>query len=164
MKILIVYDSVFGNTERTARSIGDAMAAHAKDPGENVVMLRPAEVRLEHLADLRLFVVGSPTRAFQPTPAIRQFLGGIPKNGLRDVRVAAFDTRISANDIKSYVGRLFVKGFGYAAGKIMRRLRKKFGDPVAEAEGFFVEGTKGPLKDGELERAADWARRILRDT
>jgi hypothetical protein len=30
---------------------------------------------------------------------------------------------------------------------------------VAPPEGFAVEGTEGPLKQGELERAAEWARR-----
>lgn len=27
--------------------------------------------------------------------------------------------------------------------------------------GFFVNGKEGPLKEGELERAAEWARQIL---
>ena len=43
----------------------------------------------------------------------------------------------------------------------MNGLRKKRGEPVVQPEGFFVEGTEGPLKNGELERAADWARRIM---
>jgi len=29
-------------------------------------------------------------------------------------------------------------------------------------EGFFVEGTEGPLKDGEVERAAGWAKEIVK--
>jgi hypothetical protein len=28
-------------------------------------------------------------------------------------------------------------------------------------EGFYVQGTEGPLKQGELERAASWARQII---
>jgi hypothetical protein len=31
---------------------------------------------------------------------------------------------------------------------------------VANPEGFFVKGTKGPLKDGEQERAASWAKGV----
>ncbi|HDQ73031.1 MAG TPA: flavodoxin family protein [Chloroflexi bacterium] len=41
------------------------------------------------------------------------------------------------------------------------RLIKKGGIRAMPSAGFFVEGEKGPLRDGELERAADWARRIL---
>jgi len=27
-------------------------------------------------------------------------------------------------------------------------------------EGFFVNGTEGPMKEGELERAAEWTKQI----
>ncbi len=155
MKILIVYDSIFGNTGRIARSIGDAIYPQADDSGKNTGVFRPDEVKLEHLAGLSLLIIGSPTRGFRPTPAIRKFLKGIPPDGLRGVRVAAFDTRISADDIKSSLGRFFVDRFGYAAGPILKALRKKGGDPVAAAEGFFVDASEGPLKTGELERAAE---------
>ena len=67
-------------------------------------------------------------------------------------RVAAFDTRIS----QKWVGI-----FGYAAGKIARNLKKKGGNLIALPEGFFVEGTQGPLKEGELERAAGWASALV---
>jgi hypothetical protein len=53
-----------------------------------------------------------------------------------------------------------VKLFGYAAKPIANRLTKKGGVLTMEPEGFFVEGTEGPLTDGELERAAAWAQRI----
>jgi hypothetical protein len=38
---------------------------------------------------------------------------------------------------------------------------KKGGELIAPPEGFFVQGTEGPLKEGELERASDWAKQIL---
>lgn len=44
-----------------------------------------------------------------------------------------------------------------AAGPIAKRFVKKGGDLAVPPEGFFVAGTEGPLKEGELERAADWA-------
>jgi hypothetical protein len=30
-----------------------------------------------------------------------------------------------------------------------------------EPESFFVRGTRGPLEDGELERAADWGKALV---
>jgi flavodoxin len=45
---------------------------------------------------------------------------------------------------------------GSAAKGIAKRLRRK-GFEVVATESFFVLGTDGPLKDGELERAAEWA-------
>jgi hypothetical protein len=39
---------------------------------------------------------------------------------------------------------------------------RKGGNLLVEPEGFFVEKTKGPLKEGELERAASWAEDVLK--
>ena len=160
MKVLIIYDSSFGNTEQIAQAIGHALGSQ-----EDVEVLRVGNVKPEQLTGLKLLIVGSPTQAFRPTPAINNLLGRIPMNGLRGVKVAAFDTRISMDDIDPpivrFIGRFVVKLFGYAAKPIADRLKKKGGELTIPPEGFFVEGTEGPLKEGELERAADWARQIM---
>ena len=155
MKALIVYDSFFGNTERIARAIGEGLG-----PEADVEMLRVSDVKPERLTGLELLIVGSPTRAFRPTPAVTGFLKKIPKNGLKGVKVAAFDTGLAMDDIGSPVLRLLVRLFGYAARPISNKLKKKGGALIAPPEGFFVTGTEGPLKEGELERAAGWAGRI----
>jgi hypothetical protein len=54
-----------------------------------------------------------------------------------------------------------VKLFGYAAKPIADRLQEKGGELVEPPEGFYVRGTEGPLLEGELSRAAEWAQRIL---
>jgi hypothetical protein len=45
-----------------------------------------------------------------------------------------------------------------AAERIAKALAKKGGRLVAELEGFIVEQKEGPLKQGELERASNWAK------
>jgi flavodoxin len=110
---------------------------------------------------LSLLVVGSPTRAFRPSPATSSFLGGIPANGLQGIKVAAFDTRMSVQEVNSPILSFFAKLFGYAAQPIAAKLKKKGGTPAIPPEGFFVKGSEGPLKEGELERAADWAKQIM---
>jgi len=52
--------------------------------------------------------------------------------------------------------------FGYAAKPIADILVKKGGELFAPPEGFFVKGREGPLKDGELQRAAIWARALIK--
>ncbi|MGD2144155.1 MAG: flavodoxin family protein [Anaerolineae bacterium] len=152
MKAMVVYDSVHGNTERVAQAIGRALGS-----AEQVETRRLADVEPELLMALDVLVAGSPTHAFQPTPATKEFLKSIPAGGLEGVSVAAFDTRLS---VDSPVLGILVKVFGYAAKPIANRLRNKGGELVAPPEGFIVEGTEGPLREGELERAADWARRV----
>jgi flavodoxin len=156
-KALVVYDSFFGNTERIARSIGNALGR-----SEDVEIIRVGDVRPEQLAGLKLLIVGSPTRAFRPSPAIKKFLKSIPKNSLKGVKVAAFDTRITDEEIDSavFILGILVNIFGYAAKPIADRLVKKGGRLIALPEGFYVHGTEGPLKEGELERASNWAKKI----
>jgi flavodoxin len=155
MKAMVIYDSYFGNTEKVARAIGEALG-----PGENVQSLKVSDVKPEQLEGIELLIVGSPTRAFRATAAINGFLKKIPAGGLRGVQVAGFDTRISTEDIKSRMLLFLVKIFGYAAEPISKKLQKKGGEAAAAPEGFIVKDTEGPLKDGELERAAAWAKKI----
>lgn len=146
MKVLIVYDSVHGNTEKIARAIGDAIA------GE-VEVHRAGEVNVSELDTFDLVVVGSPTHGGRPTPTIRGFLDEAPASALKGAKVAAFDTRSPAR---------WVRIFGFAAGRIGDSLERKGGELVVPPEPFFVEGTEGPLKEGELERAAGWAEDVVK--
>jgi len=147
MKALIVYDSVYGNTEKIARAIAGALT-----PSGEVKVLRPGEANHSELESVDLLIVGSPTQRGRPTPAIQDFLNKVPERAIKGVTVAAFDTRFSTK---------LVAIFGYAAGKIAGSLKTKDGTLILPPEAFFVKGKEGPLKDGELERAASWAKRIL---
>jgi flavodoxin I len=157
MKAMVVYDSAYGNTEKIAQAIGQALGSP-----EDVEIVRVGDVKPEQLTGTALLVVGSPTQRFRPTGATTSFLKGIPQNGLQGVKVAAFDTRLPVSEIERVrVLAFFVKIFGYAAKPIADRLEGKGGELVIPPEGFFVEGTEGPLQEGELERAADWAKQIM---
>jgi flavodoxin I len=147
MKASIVYDSVYGNTENIAKAIAEAIT-----PAYEVKVLRVGEANPSELTSADLVIVGSPTHAGRPTPAVQEFLNKVSKLSLQGINVAAFDTRITTK---------LVRVFGYAAGRIARNLKGKGGTLVASPEGFFVTASKGPLKEGELERAADWAKGIL---
>jgi flavodoxin len=156
MKAMVVYDSAYGNTEQVAQAIGEALG-----PQEDVRIARVGDVRPEQLKGLALLIVGSPTQKFRPTAATSSLLKSIPQNGLEGVTVAAFDTRFPESKIEE-VGILafFVRIFGYAAKPIADRLEKKGGSLAVPPEGFYVGDTEGPLLEGELERAAEWATGI----
>jgi flavodoxin len=157
MKSIIIYDSLYGNTENIARAIGNSLA----EWGESS-LLRVGDVNMDVLGGIQLMIVGSPTQGFRPTEAVKTFLKAIPENQLKEIKVAAFDTRFTPSDIdKTPVLPYFVKIFGYAADPIAKALQKKGGKLVIAPEGFYVEGKEGPLIDGELERAATWARKLF---
>jgi len=116
----------------------------------------------KQLIGLDLIIVGSPTRVFKPTKAIMYFLNKIPLNGLKGVKVAVFDARISTADVNSRFLNILVKLFGYASKPIAYKLEKKGGTLIISPEGFFVKESEGPLKDGDLERAVDWTKLITK--
>ena len=146
MDTLIIYDSIYGNTEQVAQAIGNALKSHM-----DVEVVRISNVNQEHLTGLKLLILGSPTHGGSPTEAIRDFLKDISESTIRDINVATFDTRFSTR---------WVKIFGYAAGKMANSLQKKGGILVTSPTPFFVKGKKGPLKDGELERATSWGNEL----
>lgn len=121
------------------------------------------------LDETDLLVVGAPTHVHGlPSRRSRQAAldqggkGADPKQGVRDwleeiphsngCLAAAFDTRFEKPALLT----------GSAAKGIAKRLRQHGFRPAAPPESFYVLGTEGPLKDGELERAAAWAG-ALRD-
>jgi len=146
MKALVVYDSVYGNTEEIARAIGGAITGDGK-------VLHAGEASPSELEGVDLLIVGAPTQGGRPTPAMQGFLKRVTEPAVKGMNVSTFDTRISAK---------WVGIFGYAAGKIARNLTKKGGNLVLNPEPFYVKGTEGPLKEGELERAAAWAQEVVK--
>jgi flavodoxin I len=146
METLIVFDSKYGNTEKIAKAIYDAVNG-------NVRVIRASIANPAELGAVDLLIVGSPINGGRPTPAIQGFLDGLTEFSVKGKKVAAFDTRFS---------KRWVKVFGFAADKILDNLKSKGGIIASSPEGFFVKGTKGPLKEGELERAAGWAKEIFK--
>ncbi len=152
MKALIIYDSVYGNTEKIARAIGGAIAGEVK-------VIRAGEANLKELESIDLLIVGSPTQGFRPTKPVQTFIESISGSILKDISIAAFDTRIPVADAGKGL-RLIMKIGGYAAPRIAEALKKKGGNLITPPEGFFVKDKEGPLKEGEQERAAAWAKEI----
>ena len=68
MKVLVVYESMFGNTKAIAEAIGEALAAEVVEVSDAPDVLPD---------DVGLLVVGAPTHAFSLSrPATRQSAAG----------------------------------------------------------------------------------------
>jgi flavodoxin len=161
MRSLVVYESWFGNTRRVAEQIAGALA----QAGE--AELVSATEQLPPLENVDLLVVGAPTHIHglssrrsregaltqgghgEPGIGVRGWIESLP-NGSRGPRAAAFDTR-------AHKPVLLV---GSAARGIARRLREHGYRLAAEPESFFVQGSPGPLEEGELERAEEWGKTL----
>lgn len=146
MKAIVVFDSAHGNTEKIARAVAGALTGPMQ-----VTVLRAAQTKLQDLAGADLVAVGGPTVGGRATPAMQAFLDRLLPGSLAGVRAITFDTRMEI-----FVARLF----GYAAIRIRDALESKGARILVDPEGFVVNGREGPLKSGEQERAAEWARTI----
>jgi hypothetical protein len=161
---LVVYESMFGNTEQIATSVAPGLELE----GWRVTLDEVSHAPPGLAPDLDLLVVGAPTHAFSlsrpntRTDAVRQ--GAPPARGEIGVRdwlssvrlpadappVAVFDTRVAK-----------VRHLPMAAGRAAAKLARRRGlHLVADPAYFQVADTRGPLLPEELERALAWARAL----
>ncbi len=145
MNTFIVYDTTFGNTKQVAEAIANALREYGS----------VGLVSIEHTHPLALegvdvLILGCPTQGWRPTQAMHALLEYIPTESLKRLTIACFDTRFDRS----------ARITGSAAKLMARKLSKRGALHLLPAESFFVEGTHGPLKSGELEQAANWARLI----
>ena len=148
MKILVVYDSYFGNTERIALAIKDSISEK-----NHVVIKKVIDFVQGDLDGVELIVIGSPTRAFRPTEAITGFL---KKIDISKYKWIAFDTGVDTKLVNSKFLTFMVKLFGYAAPNMAKIIKKAGGTMLTEPETFFVTGNEGPLVKGEIDRFHKW--------
>ena len=146
MNALVVYWSKFGNTEQIARAIASAL------PAGSVRVISMDQLTAAELAGPDLVVMGCPTHRMNLPEAVRPLFETLPKRILRDKAVAAYDTSYKMSPVLARLS---------AAKKLSRKLRKLRGRQVVPPETFYVVDREGPLYDGELERARDWAESIL---
>jgi hypothetical protein len=82
---------------------------------------------------------------------VREWLEGLERPAELPV-AAAYDTHVDHPKLLRHVGS--------AAAAIAKRLEKLGIDVVAEPEHFWVTGSLGPLREGELERAREFGRSV----
>ncbi len=132
-KALVVYSSMFGNTEKVAK----ALAAGLEKGSVNVEVVKASDVKLDQLDKVDLLCVGSPVNAWGMSSSVKDFLGHLAVvKGLSGKKAFAFDTKLK--------GRLA----GTAGGKIEKKLTKLGLTVVRHSESAVVKGREGPLEEG----------------
>lgn len=164
MQALVVFESMFGNTQVIAKAVADGLSSRI---GTDIVEVGAAPEVMDD--DVELLVVGGPTHAFGMSRAgtrqtaarqaeqgpvttgigLREWLDTL-KRGSETVAAATFDTRL--NKPHWLVGS--------AARVAEKRLRRLGFRVLAPSQSFYVAGTPGPLLDGEAERARRWGEKL----
>ncbi|RWZ59211.1 hypothetical protein ELQ92_13160 [Labedella populi] len=173
MNVVIVYESMFGNTRSIAERIARGIEHRRATPPHRISVTCVADVTAADVAEADLLVVGAPTHAHSlPRPesraqaadwsadperhleleehaldrGVREWLDGLPP---ADTLCAAFDTRA---DIPKPLS-------GAASHRITRRLARTGRRSVLAPESFRVTIGSHP-EDEELDRAVVWGKSL----
>ena len=169
MRVVIVYESMFGTTHLIADEIGTIAASQGE-----VAVVPVAEATPNVLEGAELVIVGGPTHVHGlswPTtraeaeaeseqyealvldpdaegPGLRDWFHQV--GDVDNVLGAAFDTRLNKPEVVT----------GRASKGIDRRLRNHGYRTIAEPESFLVD-KENHLVDGEADRARAWAETLF---
>ena len=152
MKGIIIYDTSFGNTKRIAETIQGTL----KDAEIESNIFKVNEVKKLNAKEYDFFVLGSPTKFGTMSFAIKFFLGKMKGEEWMDKPFAAFDTENPENVEQS---RIQNKEWS-AAEKIALKLKEKNMRQLLPVLKALVLGQKGPLVEGEIDRAKSYSREL----
>lgn len=155
---LVVSESCYGNTSAVAEAIAEGL----RIAGATVQTVPASSSPSWQGVDL--MVIGAPTHnRHQPNAHTRQKAardGGAPAGpGVTEwLTSVPIDLAVRCVLFDTVTGRSVVNG---SAAKAVARQLHRARIEVTVRESFLVEGVKGPLVAGELERARTWGATLL---
>ena len=159
MKVIVVYESHWGNTASVARAIAEGFGPEAQ-------VLTTDEASPGAVADADLIIAGAPVMAFSlPSDRMLATIAGDAK--------APSPPDLSHPSMRSWLDSLpagrgrsaqFETGLrwspGGATGAIGHKLEGAGFKRLGKSRRFVVNGSYGPLREGELRRARQWGSEL----
>jgi len=149
MKVLIVYATKYGNTEKVAKLIAEGITS---TEGNEVIVKNVKDVKLKEEASYDLILIGSPNHFGRHIGAVKKFINKLPKSQLKVNAYAVFDTYITADFEKA------VKKMETQISELMPDLTK-----ASPGLSIKVEGTgpsKGPIVNDELPKCKEFGIKL----
>jgi flavodoxin len=145
-KILVVYESKYGNTKRVAETIVEGMQ---RVGGTETTLKEVKSVDLHAIPNYDAIVIGGPTHFGGPTRGIKKFIDKLSSLPLEGKQFAVFDT-------------YFKQDFELAMKKMEQRVREKAPAMEEATPGLSikVEDMKGPIVEGELPKCQEFGNKI----
>ncbi len=145
-KVIVVYESKYGNTKLVAETIVEGMR---EVEGIETVLSELKEVDLNKIPDYDVILIGSPNHFGGPTRGVKKFIDKLGKLPLKGKLFAVFDT---------YLGKDFEK----AVKKMEKRINEKVPGlkQIAPGLSIKVQGIKGPILEAELPKCKEFGNKI----
>ncbi|MHA2352841.1 MAG: flavodoxin family protein [Candidatus Thorarchaeota archaeon] len=146
MKVLVAFDTKYGNTETVAKKIVEGLKS-AEDI--EVTLSNMKKVDFKKLDGYDAMLMGCPTHFGGPTRGAKKFIDKLEKLDLKGKKVAVFDTYIKEDFEKS------VK-------KMEERINEKTPGLQLLLPGLSiqVEDMKGPILEEELPKCREFGKRV----
>ena len=147
VKVIVCYESKYGNTKRLAEAIAYEMRRLG---GTEVTTSALKEVDIDGLANCDILLLGGPTHFGGPTLRVTKFIDALGKRNVNGKSVAVFDT---------YLGEDFEK----SVKKMEDQIRAQVPGLKILAPGLSirVEDIKGPIAEGELLKCKDFVKQLV---
>lgn len=146
VKVLVVYESKYGNTKSLAEAIVEGMNEVEKI---DVSVKELKDVNLSEISGYDVVLIGSPNHFGGPTRGIKGFIDKLGELQLQGKKFAVFDT---------YLGGDFEK----AVKKMEKQITEKASGlkQIISGLSIKVQGMKGPIVEGELPKCREFGRKI----
>ncbi|MFW9849163.1 MAG: flavodoxin domain-containing protein [Candidatus Thorarchaeota archaeon] len=145
-RVIIVYESVYGNTKRVAEAIAEGIR---KSGDVDCRVAKTGEIHTDEICDYDGILFGCPNHNQAPALNMTKFLDRASIVHVAGKIGAVFDTYTGGNK-------------GVALSKLRSIVSDKFPGIEFIGDGFSakVEGRKGPLVESEIERAWEFGKKI----
>ncbi len=146
MRVLIVYESKYGNTKLVAETIGEGMK---EVEGINLDIKNIEEIDVTIIDNFDVILIGSPNHYFKQTRVIKKFINQLAAIPLEGKLFAVFDTHL-----KNIRHR--------AVEKMEEQIKKNIPNMKIIMPGLKirVKGIKGPISEGELPKCKEFGKLV----
>ncbi|TFG11191.1 MAG: flavodoxin family protein [Promethearchaeota archaeon] len=149
MKVLIVYYTKYGNTEKVANLIAEGIRSVE---GNEVTVESVKNVKPKEDASYDLILIGSPNHFGRHVGSVKKFINKLPKSQIKANAYAVFDTYIMKDFEKA------VKKMEEQISEVMPELPK-----ASPGLSIKVEGTgtsKGPIEEEDLPKCKEFGIKL----
>ena len=147
-KVLIVYDSKYGNTKLAAENILEGVKSVE---GVEAAVAYVKEIEPEKVGDYDVVIFGAPNHMGRPSRTMKKFVDRLAEISLKAKDAAVFDT---------YAGK------ERPADRAMKKLEKMVKNKlpslnlISPGLSVRVNGIPGPVVEGELPKCVDFGKKV----
>ena len=148
MRVLIVYDTKHGNTQKVGEMIGEGIKTGESN---EVIIENVIDVDLNKEQTYDLILIGSPNHVGRHTKSINKFIKNLSTAQLNGKSYAVFDTYMS-------------KDYEKAVKKMEKKISEVMPDLTRASPGLSIKvgGMKGPIVEEDLSKCKEFGQKLIK--